>query len=26
VQSALADDQRQAFNNLWEEVKAFYAS
>lgn len=26
LQSALADDQRQAFNNLWEEVKAFYAS
>ncbi len=26
VQSALTDDQRQAFNNLWEEVKAFYAS
>jgi spermidine/putrescine transport system substrate-binding protein len=26
VQSALPDDRREAFNNLWQEVKAFYAS
>ena len=25
LQSALPDDRREAFNNLWEEVKAFYA-
>ncbi len=24
-QSALPDDRREAFNNLWQEVKAFYA-
>lgn len=26
IQSALPDDRREAFNNLWQEVKAFYAS
>lgn len=26
VMSALPDDRRQAFNNLWQEMKAFYAS
>lgn len=25
-QSALPDDRREAFNNLWQEVKAFYAA
>ncbi|MDG3576342.1 extracellular solute-binding protein [Rhizobium sp. YJ-22] len=25
IQSALPDDRREAFNNLWQEVKAFYA-
>jgi spermidine/putrescine transport system substrate-binding protein len=25
LQSALPDDRREAFNNLWQEVKAFYA-
>ena len=25
MQSALPDDRREALNNLWEEVKAFYA-
>jgi spermidine/putrescine transport system substrate-binding protein len=24
-QSALPDDRREAFNNLWQEVKGFYA-
>ncbi|MFV0490633.1 MAG: PotD/PotF family extracellular solute-binding protein [Pseudorhodobacter sp.] len=26
IQSALADDLRQNFNNIWQEVKAYYAS
>jgi spermidine/putrescine transport system substrate-binding protein len=26
LQSALPDDRREAFNNLWQEVKAFYAA
>jgi spermidine/putrescine transport system substrate-binding protein len=26
IQSALPDDRRESFNNLWQEVKAFYAS
>jgi len=26
IQSALPDDRREAFNNLWQEVKAFYAA
>jgi spermidine/putrescine transport system substrate-binding protein len=26
IQSALPDDRREAFNNLWEEVKAYYAA
>jgi spermidine/putrescine transport system substrate-binding protein len=25
IMSALPDDRREAFNNLWQEVKAFYA-
>ncbi len=25
IQSALPDDRREAFNNLWQEVKASYA-
>jgi len=26
IQSALPDDRRESFNNLWQEVKAFYAA
>ena len=26
IQAALTDEQREAFNNLWQEVKAFYAA
>jgi len=26
IQSGLPDDRREAFNNLWQEVKAFYAA
>lgn len=26
LQSALPDDRREAFNNIWQEVKAFYAA
>jgi spermidine/putrescine transport system substrate-binding protein len=25
IMSALPDDRREAFNNAWQEVKAFYA-